>query len=317
MKKIKKWLKDKVAIASIAFANVEKNTLGQTYEPIGSDVNHVRRHTQGQLADSLINGVVTQETKNLAWRTYKILRESDGYKTEIVGYTKAGDPITKTIKADKKRGLDKIKMDEFDSYPLEIMVVNDDITIGSHQSMGKSPIKSESDEPIKSKNEQGDDVASHGNVNSLLLDAFNKPERPIIVTRSSFPKFKLENYTKKMNVRTIDENNKLLELYISKYPDEYDRKTYMLINEIKKAISNPLSVNMLQLDEIGFTTFKTLGTEDFIKYLYKVESFDKIVEFNGHYVIKFKVSVLINGEDTLEKHKQVDLETKYENKERK
>jgi hypothetical protein len=35
--------------------------LGQTGESLSSDVNQVQRHTQGQLADSLVHGEITQE----------------------------------------------------------------------------------------------------------------------------------------------------------------------------------------------------------------------------------------------------------------
>ena len=54
-----------------------------------------------------------------------------------------------------------------------------------------------------------------------------------------------------------------------------------------------------------------------MRYTYKIDSFDKIIEYDGHYVIKFNASVLVDGEDTLEKYRQVELDKKYENKERK
>ena len=58
---IKNWVANKTATVSIALANVEKNAFGQTGELLSSDVNHAQKHTQGQVADSLINGEITQE----------------------------------------------------------------------------------------------------------------------------------------------------------------------------------------------------------------------------------------------------------------
>jgi hypothetical protein len=316
MKKIKKWLKDKAAIASVAFANVEKNALGQSYESLGSDVNQLRRNTQGQLADSLKHGEVTQEVMDLRWRTYRVLKAVDGYVTEIIGYDDDGFPITRTKKIDKKKGLEKIKMDEYDSYPLEMMVINDEISLGGTEVMDRTPVKSEG-EPVESKNDKGEKIMLHGNVESLMLNALNKAERPLIVSRNIFPKFKIESYAKKLNVRTIDDTKKLLEFYISKYPNEYDRKSYLLISEIKKAMVNPFAITLLEISEVEFITYKTLGSDDFMKYSYKIDSFDKIIEYDGHYVIKFNASVLVDGEDTLEKYRQVELDKKYENKERK
>ena len=58
------WLKRQVARFMLSTANVEKNAFGQTGETLESDVSKVQRHTQGQLADSLVNGEVTQEVLN-------------------------------------------------------------------------------------------------------------------------------------------------------------------------------------------------------------------------------------------------------------
>ena len=41
-------------------------------------------------------------------------------------------------------------------------------------------------------------------------------EYPIKVDREDIPKFKIEEFTKKLNVRIIDETNRLVEFYISK-----------------------------------------------------------------------------------------------------
>ena len=54
-----------------------------------------------------------------------------------------------------------------------------------------------------------------------------------------------------------------------------------------------------------------------MEYQYDILSFDKIIEFNGYYVIKFKAKVIINGEDILEQHRIEELDKKYETKEKK
>lgn len=61
MKKTSDWLKKKLGTVTLALSNVEKSALNQTGELMSSDINHAQRHTQGQVADSLINGEVTQE----------------------------------------------------------------------------------------------------------------------------------------------------------------------------------------------------------------------------------------------------------------
>lgn len=61
MKKPTDWLKKKLGTATLVLSNVEKSALNQTGELMSSDVNQSQRHTQGQVADSLINGEITQE----------------------------------------------------------------------------------------------------------------------------------------------------------------------------------------------------------------------------------------------------------------
>jgi hypothetical protein len=61
MSKIGLWLAKKAGSITMALSSVEKTALNQTGEMMSSDINHSQRHTQGQVADSLINGEVTQE----------------------------------------------------------------------------------------------------------------------------------------------------------------------------------------------------------------------------------------------------------------
>lgn len=61
MNKLKEWLAKKASSITMALSSVEKNALNQTGEQMSSDIGHAQRHTQGQLADSLINGEITQE----------------------------------------------------------------------------------------------------------------------------------------------------------------------------------------------------------------------------------------------------------------
>ena len=313
MKKLKNWFRQKMALLSLAMSNVEKNALGQQGETLNTDISKFQRHTQGQLADSLKQGEITQEVIDLRWRTYKILRETEGVTAEIVGYDEHGMPIVKTKKVNRKLGLKKVKLDPSDEYKLEMVVDNSEIVIGGNQAMENEHI-SLLDEVLKSENENGDLVATHGVINSVEYFATNKSERPIMVIRDILPNFFLENFTLKMNVRTINKTDKLLEFYVSKYPDEYNRTSRLFISEVKKIMNDGINSTMLEFNEINFITYKTLGSDDFLEYEYDSISFDKIVEFNGYYVIKFIGKLKTDGNDILETHRVTELDKKYEQK---
>jgi len=317
MEKIKNWFKKKLSIISLALYNVEKNALSQLKNDLSENTNQTQRHTKGMLADSLKHGEVTQEVLNLKWRTYKILKQSDGLKSEIIGYDDNGLPITKTYNVNKKNSLKKIKVDAYDDYPLEMVVDNSPIAISTNYVMDNEHIKL-FDKHEEIYNENGELIETiHGEIPSNEYFATNKEERPIVVYRLDTPKFFIENYANKLNIRSINEKEKLLEFYISLYPDMYDIKTKLLIKEIKKAIENPLHADILDIKKIGFITYKTIGAYDFLEYQYDDIVFDKIVTFNGFYVIKFKANVTVNGDDILEQHRVEELDKKYELKEKK
>ena len=284
------WIKKRIAGIAFATSNVEKAALGQDGgSELGNGSAQHQRHRQGSLADALNKGEVTKEVQELRWRMYKVLEESQKHRTKIVGYDEDGFMITETDKDDgydsKTTTLSKINVDDFDDYPLELVVNNDKITL--------------------SKND-----ISEGKV---------KQELVISCARELRAKFEIEDYTKKMNVRTISETEKLLEFYVSIYPDEYNRKSRFFLSEIGKAIKNPRMCDFLDISNVMFVSYNTIGVKDLMAFNYKITNFDKIVDYNGYHVIKFKAEVVTNGESIYEKYKEgaEELIEKYKNNEKK
>ena len=315
MTKINEWIKRKVALMSLSMSNLEKDLLGHKNETLTSESNQTQNINKGTLANSLQQGEVTQEVIDLRWRMYKVLRETDRYKSNIIGYDDDDMPIVKTTKNDTKKSLNRVKLDPFDKYKLELVINNEEITLGVNESMDNKYLDI-SDEIEINKNDSGDTVsATHGYISSEEYFTSNKNEKPIIVTRKTIPKFNIENHTKKLNVRKIDETHKLLEFYVSKYSNNITSSLFL--SELKKSILNPLSSNLFEIDSVEFVTYKCIGFDDFLSFKYNIKSFDKIVEFNGYHVIKFIAEVEINGEDIFEKHRTIELDKKYENKEKK
>lgn len=319
---MKKWIKRQMATLSLAMASVEKNALTQIGKDLDLNEREEQSHKKGTLEHALIQGEVTQEVRDLRWRMYKVLEASDDLTTTIIGYNEDGIPITKTETAASERVLlNKIKLDEYDDYPLEMVQNNEPITMSANEAALNPNITEYSHEEYQESNsyDEINNVSSNtiGIINNEDYNSFIKPEHPVVVTRDFRPKFEIEKYAKKLHVRKIDDQIKLLEFYISKYPDDYDRKTRLLISELKRTIENPRGSNILDINEVKFITYNTLGSKDFYLYEYKVESFDKIIEFDGFYVIKFKCVVTTNGEYLLEKYREEALDIKYKNKERK
>jgi len=294
------WVKNKLAAIALATSSVEKTALGQGGgNELGSTSKH-QRHRQGSLADALNQGEVTQEVQELRWRMYKVLEQSQKFKTEVVGYDEDGFMMTEQTLIEEgnlgKNTLSKIKMDDteysetdeaiadgYEYYPLELLVNNDIITMS---------------------------------LSDVLVDEKEKPERVLKCEREFRPKFDIEDYTKKMHVRTISDTEKLLEFYVTKYADEDNRKSRFFLSEIKKSIKNPRMTDFLDITNVMFISYNTVGVKDLMEFDYKISSFDKIVEFDGYYIIKFKAEVLKNGESIYEKFRDSDLDERYKNKEK-
>jgi len=321
MKKITNWFKRQMAALALATASVERDTLNQTSKELEGIIGHEQKYNQGTLADALDRGEITQEVKELRWRMFKVLEASDkmlisslsvdeeGYHTLDV---KKVDPVAMQVR------LRKVKIDDFDDYPLEMVIDNKEVTLGGMDVINdEMKIYDLEERKANIKEVSGVTTTTLGVIDSESYHSSIRGEKPIKVIRDLRPKFEIEKYTKKLNVRKINDSEKLLEFYVSIYPDEYDRTSRMFLSELKRVIKNPRVSDMIEISGVGFTTYKSIGVKDFHQYQYKITGFDKIVEFNGHYVIKFKADVIVNGEYLLEKYRLKELDEKYSKKESK
>lgn len=332
MDKIKRmsWIKRKMELLALSLAKVEKEALNQHTDAAGTKGGMEQSYHQGMLSDSLLRGEITMPVKELRWRLYKVLDESRGKTAKITGYDSDGLPIIEMYSLDKYK-LSKIICDTEDSYPVEMVVNNDEVIKSITDSFGDENLKVLSEDEsknFKKKNKNFNLVgtkreAKTSNLRTLGTISFDdmvttlKSKKTIYVDRRLRPKFEIEHYTKKMLVRKINEEERLLEFYISKYPDEFDRKSRLLISEINKIKTNPRVIDLLDIEKVGFITEKTIGAADGLEFEYGDIKFEKLVEFNGYYVIKFISKVVINGDNIFEKYKLAELEERYKNKEAK
>jgi hypothetical protein len=279
------WFKKQITNLMLATSKVEENTLSQQGDTLSNETMKHQRVNQGSLMDSLKQGVITQEVEELRWRMYKVLGslESHDKNYVVTGYDENDNPIMKVSnKIDNATTLDKVKLSDDYGYDLELVVFNNPITNSMVDSI--------------------DDIDT-------------KQENPITIERSFIPKFYIENYVKKLHVRNIDEKNKLIELYVSKYTDEFDRKTNLLISEINKSLTGKVS-NIFEIDGIKFITYKSIGCTDFNGFEYNIKDIDSLIEYDGYYIIKYKCEVIKEREYLLEKYRLDEMDEKYLNKEK-
>lgn len=310
---MKKLLRRFITSLMIALYNTEQSSLNQRSTAMGQDVGHEQSVNQGTMLDDLINGRVTVEVMNLRWRIYKVLEAATNIKTT---HTVNGDgEITyQTTKYDRSRELKKVKVDEFDDYPLEMVIDNKPKPKESHEAFNGDVIKET--EKRSNEIEGGDATTILGEVSSEEFFSMIESDIKVKIGRTHPPKFKLEKFTKKLNIRRIDDEHKLLEFYVSKYPDEYDRRTNVFIKNVLIIDENPRRSSIIDFDSVSFTTYNDSGVGNNLLFKYENLRYDKTIEFDGYYVIKMKATVTTDGESLVEQYRMSDLDEKYENNER-
>jgi hypothetical protein len=285
------WFRKKAAALSISLTNVEKEFINQKNNGLTNTIDSVTSVHKGTVADDLIRGEMTQEVKNLRWRTYKIMQETKKWAIEKDKNTGELNADRKNIyNVDYQKGILKmVRVDNDDSHPTEMVVSNEGFKRGILET----------------------DAEGVENYHKLSYT-----EKPIRFEYEFMPKYEFTDFVTKLVVRNIQGDEKLLEFYVSKYPDPNNFTTNIFLKDINKLMGNPtLKMDILEFKEIGFLSDKTIGVDDFLIFTFKNEGFYKIIEFDGNYILKFKATVITNGENILEKFKEEELEKKYDNNE--
>lgn len=311
MNKFKNKIRDAATALLLSLSKVENNSIRQPDKSSEPSVSQDVNENSHSLAYALKNNIINQEVRNLRWRTYKVLRESKKYKSKIVGYEQETEDdenltenkpiVSSRAVIDQSNPLSKIKVDTTDQYPLEMVVNNEEITMGKYDSMIHNGIEATTGSDGK--------PTYSGNTDSINF-FINNSERPISVEREILPRFEIEQYTKRLNVRVINESERLLEFYVSKYPIVEIPTSKLFVSEIKKIIEGKRS-DIIDITGVGFITYNTIGADDLLGFQYDNLKFDKIIEYDGYYVIKYKADVVINGIYIADKYLEEELEKLY------
>jgi len=328
-----KWFKKQITNVALSLGNFEKNTFGQESIDGGTETGKHQRLNQNSVMDALLRGEITEDVEKLRWRIYKTSSAMKNYGTKVVGYTIDGHPITKITYVGDEERLAKMKIEPSDDYQLIMVVDNTNISASVQTSLDLNiniydeVVESETINTVDSNIIETDDlINSESNINlesnktSTIGEIKNiniELNLPISLTREYTPKFKLENYTKKLHVKEISDKEFLLEFFISKYPEQFDKNNHFFLSDIKKILSNPKQYNStVDFNTVHFITNNTVGVPDFLEFEYHKIKFDKIVEFNEFYVLKFTSEVKIEANSIIEKFKHAELDEKYNNKEK-
>lgn len=282
----------KIWVHSLAAAtkNVETQTLSQVnVDSVEGGINVVQDVNQGvhELAKALLRGELTEEVKQLRYRNYKIDREAKKYKY-----------FSPTLALKKKEGKDN-KFISFDkSDGLEV------ITIQYNYAISEDVL-----DAIKQIENGG---------------RGKKTKYKFEFKRDFIPRFRMEEFAKKVVVKRLDETHAILDFYFSKYPERFFRRSddksfrsKVFIHEIESIRDKGVKSDMLDVEELRFVTNHAYKQDDLMEFVFKNIMFREVAEFDGDYILRFKASIEHDGIDLTAAFYNKEMAEKYENKEKK
>lgn len=277
-----------------------KNTNDTVFTQSGID-NAIGTEIQQQISENrvskdLLKGEVTQQVEELRYRTYKVDREAKQF--EYFSPTKA-------IRYDKQDSK-FVKYENSDNLEL--------ITIQPNHPQTESVYDGTKD--IDFLKAELSDEQGNIKINVGHFDVYNSYN--INIERDFMPRFRLESYTTRLVVKKLDDNdNVILDFYVSKYPQEKNMKSIYFIKEVEKLMNGYKQSDITLFNRISFVTSHAYGINDMIEFRFDHIYYKNVVEYDGHYVLKFKAHAYVNGKDLTDEYYSKSMDDKYNNNEKK
>lgn len=285
---------NRLQVMLMDFVTATKNAETQVLTQGGIDsadggISIVQDIKQGAhaLSKALLRGELTEEVKQLRYRNYKVDREAKKYKyfAPTLALKKKEGKDNKFISYDKSDGLEVITIQY--NYPL-------------------------SEDILDAINQIEDGGRGKG------------PKYKIEIERRFRPRFKVEEFLKKVVVKRLDETHAILDLYFSKYPERFFRtsddksfRSKVFIHEIENIRDNKIKSDILEMEQMRFVTKNAYKKDDLIEYVFKNICFREVSEFDGDYILRFKAQIFHDGIDLTTAYYNREMDEKYKNKEKK
>ena len=182
-----------------------------------------------RVSKALLKGEITQEVQELRYRTYLVDKESQEYEYYAP---------TLAIKNDNQ-DTKFLKYDDSDGLEL--------ITVQPNDFM------------VETVGETLEQVGGRG----------KRTEYRIKIKRDFVPRYKIEEYITRLDVKKLDDTHVILDMYVSMYPNDKDFKSKGFVTEIKKIRDEKIKSDILDYEEISFITKHAYKIQDMVKFIFK------------------------------------------------
>lgn len=269
--------------------NTEDATLHSYGISLGPGVGVNQQVNENRVSKALLKGEITQQVKELRYRTYKIDREAKNfeYYTPLLAIKKSEND-SKFVKYDDSDGLELLTIQPNKEIPMNIYEMMD----------------------IVNENNEIDD--KNGEISANIGRLPHNHRHVIEVERSGFtPRYRIEDYITMVTVKK-DGEKAVLGLYVSIYPNDKDFKSKGFVREVEKIMKNGLRSDIIDIKSLSFITNHAYRIQDMVKFVFVNIKLRNITEFDGHYVLNMCADFAVNGEDMTEQFYNKEMAEKYE-----
>lgn len=246
-----------------------------------------QKELSGKLSQALLKGEVTQEVRDLRYRTYKILEESQDYSGV---FDEEGNIISLNK---KKRKIPYVEQTEED---FEVILVQN----------------------IKKTTKSIANTSEYEYTTGKI-----KEETVLKVERDFLCRYPLEKHVNMVVIKKNDSDKYQLDLYTTIYEDKFDNKAAKFTSEVKNIFKGNKRHEIVDIKTVSFYANNAYGAIDGSEFSFDVNSFKECVDFmqdidgevknSGFFVLKFDITPKILGLKLTEKFFEEELEEKYQN----
>lgn len=295
--RVKKWVMQVVIglVAGMRKTETDFFTGAGVSTEVGSEINQQVR--DNRISKKLLRGEITQEVKELVWRTYKVDRESHEY--EYFSPTLA--------KRKGKKVMDEKAVKYENSENMKLITIQGNNKIGEKLNISAyASYDEKGNQEDKESYKKGDSVD------------VGEVEYTVQVTRQYTARYRIEEFVRRVVVkqeRNAEEDNKnvRVDLYVSKYPNSSAYKSKGFVREVEFIMRSGKPSDVYEFETLSFVTNKAAKFYDGVKFVFGEFKYIGTVEYDGCYIIKFDAQTLTE-EDLIEKYRCDELDEKYEKK---
>lgn len=280
----------KIYNAIMGFMFGVKNTETEMFTQLGgsatADSSVTQEVNENRVSKALLKGEITQQVKELRYRTYTVDREAK--KMEYFSPTLV-----------KKRENDDSKFVKYENNDnLEV------ITIQTNERL------------TENVNDAFSRVIEGENGKYTYIE----PDKKYIIElgRKYIARYKMEEFVKRLVVKELAKDKRaLLDFYVSKYADDSNFISKGFITEINKIKDGNTNSDVIDIDTVHFVTSHAYKKDDMLEYEFDNLKYVGILEYDGNYIVRFTSDIAKNGFDLTEKYYDQTMHDKYANHEKK